>query len=358
MFKNKWLLIILSNAIIYSCQSPQASEQDKELKKLKYSEKIIEVSAKEINRTVFNCEVLSNGILTPVKKAKLVFNVNENITAVNAKNGEDVKQGQVLVQLNNFNQEIDLEKAKSQLLKSEIELKDILFAHSPNVSDTANINPRVLKTARSRSGYNDAVFSVREAEYNLSQTTLRAPFDGIISDLQVKENNYSGNYEFFAYVIDNKQMELDFGIMESELSMISLNAKIVIAPYAIPNKKFQGKITEINPVVDESGMIKVKAIIPNPDGVLLDGMNAEVIVKKEVSNQLVVPKEAVLLRQNRQMLFTLKNDSIAQWVYVKTGLENSSQFTITEGVSEGDIIIINNNFNLGHNVVVRAQILN
>ena len=86
MFKNKWLLIILSNAIIYSCQAPHASEQDTELKKLKYSKKIIEVSAKEINRTVFNNEVLSNGILTPVKKAKLVFNINKNRTSVNVKN--------------------------------------------------------------------------------------------------------------------------------------------------------------------------------------------------------------------------------------------------------------------------------
>lgn len=350
--------ISLISFFSYSCQAPQASEKDQELGKLKYSEKVIEVNAQEVQRAVFSREILANGVLSPCKKSKLVFKLNENIAEVYVKNGQVIQQDQVLVRLEDFNQKIDLEKAKNSLLKAEIELKDILFAHSPDLTDTSKINPKVMETARSRSGYTDALIALRQTEYNLAHTVIKAPFDGVISDIQVKENNNSGNYDFFACALDNRQMELEFGLMESELDMLSLGANVIVVPYAFTKKEFKGTISEINPAVDESGMIKVKAIIPNLEGVLLDGMNAEVIVRKEIPNQLVVPKEAVLLRQERQMLFTLKDDSIAQWVYIKTGLENSSQFTITEGINEGDIIIVNNNFNLGHEVVVRARILN
>jgi RND family efflux transporter MFP subunit len=351
------LYIFVAIVMFYSCQSPQASDKTGEMEKLSYQIKAIDVKAVIVERGAFYKEIVSNGKLCPVEKAKLVFKINENISMVNVNNGQKVRQGQLLVQLDSYYQKLSLEKANNQLQKSEIELKNILLAHNPDLADTANINSQVLKTARGRSGYNDALFSVREAEYNLSQTNINAPFDGIISDIQVKENNYSGNYEFFAYVLDSRQMEVEFGIMESELEMISLNAEVIISPYAFSNKKFSGKISEINPTIDQSGMIKVKAVILNNGGFLLDGMNAEVVIRKEVSGQFIVPKEAVLLRQKRQMLFVLKNDSIAQWVYVKTGLENTSQYTIIDGINEGDTIIISNNFNLGHEVIVNAQII-
>lgn len=359
VLKKILLIIIVSSSIVivFSCQSSQTSEEISEKGKLEYQKKAIEVKAQLVKSGTFNKEIMSNGILIPCQKAKLVFKVNENISKVFVKNGQEVKNNQVLLKLEEYNQKLNLEKAKNQLLKSEIELKDILFAHSPDLSDTSKINPKVLETARGRSGYKDALIAVQEAEYNLSQTVIKAPFLGVISDIQVKENNYSGNYKFFANIFDVRQMELEFGIMESELEMVSQNASVIIIPYAFPNKKFKGKISEINPSVDKSGMIKVKAIIPNPEGVLLDGMNVEVLVKKKIPGQLIVPKEAVLLRQNRQMLFTLKNDSIAQWVYVKTGFENTSEYTITEGVSKNDTIIISNNFNLGHEVIVKAQII-
>ncbi|HRW61984.1 MAG TPA: efflux RND transporter periplasmic adaptor subunit [Bacteroidales bacterium] len=355
-----FISLVLISAIFYSysCQSPQASENASEMGKLAYARKVIDVNAKVIKPASFYKEVLGNGVLNPVKKARLVFKVNENIQKVYVQNGQWVKQGEPLVQLEQFNQKVSLEKAKNNLLKAEIELKDILFAHSPDLSDTSKIPPKVLETARGRSGYNDALIAVKEAEYNLAQTTIYAPFDGLITDMQVKENNFSGNYGFFASLLDNRQMEVVFGVMETELAMLSKGAKVMVSPYAFPEKKIEGQVSEINPVVGENGMVQVKAVVPNADGVLLDGMNVEVLVRQAIHNQLVVPKEAVLLRQEKQMLFTLKNDSIAQWVYIKTGIENTSGFTVIDGLSAGDTVIISNNFNLGHDVVVNATLLN
>lgn len=352
------LYIILAVIFIISCSKNQPTSSDNNLEKLGYADKKTEVTAQVIARKTFFKEIVSNGKLVSYKKAKLVFKVNETISAVPVNNGQWVKQGNILVKLTDYNQQLILEKAKTQLLKSEIELKDLLLAHNQgNNNDLSVVNPQVLETARGRSGYNDAIIALKEAEFNLQHTIIKAPFDGLLSDIQVKENNYSGNYEYFAQLQDNRQMELEFGIMETELAMVSINALVIVKPLAFPNKMFNGKVTEINPTVNETGMINIKAIIPNPNGELLDGMHVEVVVRKEITNQLIIPKQAVLLRQQRQVVFTLKNDSIAQWVYVKTFYENSSYYSISEGLNSGDTVIVSNNFNLGHDVVVRAEIL-
>jgi len=351
------LICLFLPALAVSCQPPKKSDQYSGMEKTVYRHKIPEVKAIVVQPDVFYQQVVSNGVLSPVKKARLVFKNNENIRQINVKNGQWVQKGQVLARLDDFNQQLQLEKAKNNLLKAEIELKDILYAHNPETADTAEINPEVLKTARSRSGYNDARFALREAQYNLEHTVLKAPFDGVVADIQLKENNYSGKSDYFAVLMDTRQMEVHFGMLETELEMMAVGTAVEVTPYAFPGKKFTGSIYEINPSVDENGMIQVVAIVQNPEGVLLDGMNADVMVKNKIPGQLVVPKEAVLDRQGRQMVFTLKNDSIAQWIYVKTGLENLNQVTIADGLSSGDTVIVGNNFNLGHDVIVKAEII-
>ena len=68
--------------------------------------------------------------------------------------------------------------------------------------------------------------------------------------------------------------------------------------------------------------------------------------------QLVVPKSAVVLRQVRQVVFTLQGDQ-AIWNYVQTGLENADTYTILEGLKEGDEIIVTGNVNLAHEAKVK-----
>ncbi|MCG8409687.1 MAG: efflux RND transporter periplasmic adaptor subunit [Bacteroidales bacterium] len=351
------LISLFISGVFCSCSLDNKSEQNNDMEKLKHSEKKILVKAQVINPKTFTRQILSNGTVNAQRKAKLVFNVNENIEKILVKNGQRVQAEDVLLLLNNFKLKLSYNEAKNHLQKAQIDLRDILLAYNPNYSDTSDIPLQVLNTAKGRSGYNDAIIALQKAKYNLSQTKIKAPFGGIISDIQAKEQNNSKDYKFFAYLIDNSRMDIEFSVLESELDLISTNGMVIVKPYAFPQKQFEGKISEINPSVDEHGMIKVKASVYNPNYDLIDGMNVEVLVKKEVSEQLVVPKQTVLLRQNKKVVFTLKNDSVANWVYVKTTYENSENFAISEGLNKGDTVIVSNNFNLGHEVVVKAQII-
>ena len=89
-------------------------------------------------------------------------------------------------------------------------------------------------------------------------------------------------------------------------------------------------------------------------------MNVRVSVRRTLSEQLVIPKTAVVLRSGRQVVFTLKN-GMAVWNYVQTGLENADSCVVsnradegvTDGLVEGDSVIVSGNVNLANNTPVK-----
>jgi RND family efflux transporter MFP subunit len=136
-------------------------------------------------------------------------------------------------------------------------------------------------------------------------------------------------------------------ILENERSMVRVGETVLIAPFSNSEELSTGVVSEMNPMVDKNGMIEVKAVMNNPKQTFYEGMNVRVRVQRAVEQALIIPKSALLLRNNRKVVFVAKENS-AQWVYVQTGLENSESFTVTEGLQEGDSVIYEGNFNLAH----------
>lgn len=147
-------------------------------------------------------------------------------------------------------------------------------------------------------------------------------------------------------------MDVEFSVLESELPMIKQGDAVSVIPFSGGDSR-QGKVTEINPMVDENGMVKVWASVTGGDG-LIDGMNVRISVKRAVEKALVVPKSAVVLRSGRPVVFTLDGDK-AIWNYVTTVLENLDHYTITEGLSPGDSVIVTGNINLAHEAPVKVE---
>ena len=108
-------------------------------------------------------------------------------------------------------------------------------------------------------------------------------------------------------------------------------------------------------------MVKVKAGV-NGEGKLFSGMNVRVSVRRNLGEQLVIPKTAVVLRSGKQVVFTLK-EGRAMWNYVHTGLENATEYVVSDksrkgvedGLLEGDTVIVTGNLNLAHEAEVNVR---
>ena len=310
----------------------------------------IQVSSTIVKQETFYKELICNGKVKPLNSAKVLFELQENITEILVANGQLVTENQVLAKLDDSQIQLEYKKAINSLTKAEIELQDILIAHNSNINDTAKIDRLIIKNAKIRSGYNDAILNLSSIKQKLEKTIIRAPFNGVVSRLQAKKNNPSKSYDYLCYVTGNSEMEIVFSIMENELSYIKGCSKVTINSAAITNN-IQGTITSIDPFVDDNGMVKITAITKG-NNELLEGMNVKVNVLKSFPNKLVVPKEAVVKRDGKDVIFSIKSDSVIEWNYVKVEMENSNSFVINEGITINDTIAITNNQNLGHNVVI------
>jgi RND family efflux transporter MFP subunit len=335
-----------------SCSSKKKQEEQpgEKTTTTNVENKATEVKTKLLEYQDFNYELISNGTVAAMNKAELRFQTQEVILKIHVKNGDRVTKGQKLAELDKFKLKIAKSQAIESLEQAKLNLQDILIGQGYSINDTLNIPVEVMKVAKIRSNYEQSRNNHIMAEYNLNTATLYAPFDGVIANLTVKEFNLPGS-EVFCTIIDSRNPEVVFNVLESEMPVINLKYKVIVSPVFMPAYTVDGYISEINPMIDKNSMARVKAIISNKDNKLYEGMNVKVRVQLLLGKRFVVPKSAVVLRNNKKVVFTLRNDKAA-WVYVQTAQENSDSYVITEGLSEGDHIIYDGNINLADDAPV------
>ena len=211
-----------------------------------------------------------------------------------------------------------------------------------------------MKIAKIKSNYENSVIQHALAQHNLRNSVLYAPFDGVVANLFSKRYNVPEASTPFCTIIGNEVLEADFNVLESELGLINPGNRIQLLPFALRNYEGSGTVNEINPVVDEHGMVRIKARIQGVASQLYDGMNVRVRIQQFAGAQLVIPKTALVLRNNRKVVFTARNGQ-AIWNYVETGSENTTGLVITEGLQPGDSVIFDGNLNLAHETPIQVM---
>ena len=333
-----YVMLLLAAGIWSGCGEENKDASEKEGVETVLPSRVAEVSVMTLKKQAFEHELVSNGKVEAKRYAALQFRTaTEPVARVYVKNGDRVKKGQKIAELDLFSLQNKLTQAEYTLEQARLEMQDVLIGqgYAPDRMETVPESVRKL------------------AARELEQATLTAPFDGIVADLDGKEYNIPESGKPFCRILSTSDMEVAFTVLESELPLVKAGDRVEVMPYTVASGSLQGRIAEINPSVDENGMVKVKAQV-NGKGKLFDGMNARVSVKRSVPGQLVIPKTAVVLRSGKQVVFTLK-DGKAMWNYVQTGLENLSEYTVTgEGMEEGVTVITVGNVNLAHETPVKV----
>ena len=352
MMKDTWFYCFIC-LFFLSCSSKKDTTDEGNVSTV-LPDEISEVSVIRLELTDFYHELVANGVVSARNKADLRFQLSENIAAIYVKNGDRVTKGQKIAVLDRFKLQNALSQAKDNLERARLDLQDVLIGQGYSLSDSARIPADVMQLAKVKSNYDSSVNQYALAEYNLENSTLYAPFDGVVANLFSKVYNLPDGSQPFCTIIDNLHPETDFKVLESELPYLRIGDKIRVSPFSANDYSCEGRIAEINPSVDRNGMVMVKAYINNPQNRLYDGMNVKILLQRSLGPQLVIPKEALVLRTNRKVVFTLKNER-AQWAYVQTGLENSDSYVVTEGLNVGDSVIYEGNINLAHEAPVKLK---
>ena len=338
----------------------KGGEENKEEESIDIQEEaIVDVDTMSLRLQTFQKQLLCNGKLEAVQKAELVCpNQGTMLEKVLVVNGQHVAKGTVLAIADMHIKSQDLDKAKHDLERSKVELQDKLIGlgYDGNLS---NVPADVLKRMEITSGFYSAKFQLESAKKALADCKLIAPFSGRIANL---EAHAFQNGSKFCTLIDDSSFDVEFKILEAELSFVSKGQKVKISPFVNKDNEYEGVVEEINPTIDDKGLVKIKARMRNSSAKLIDGMNVRVIVESAVPKMYVVPKEAVVERDGYHVVFMYdKKTQRAVWTYVDIMYSNLNEYAITgcerkeTEIHEGDIVITSGNQNLADDTQVRAS---
>lgn len=353
---NRLLLLFLGAALVSSCESGGSNVSGSD--KLDYRPEINKVEIDTLKKKDFPLQLLSNGKLSSSTCSRLYFGTSGTIESINVSNGELVSKGELIASLDSREFEIALESASVALSRARLEYLDVLAGLGYSPSDTASAPADLLALAKVRSGYSAARLDFIKAERALEGTRLCAPFAGRVADIKLNVHEQSGS-EAFCTLMDDSSFKVSFTVLESEYSFLEKGQDVKVQPFTAGGSPIKGKISSINPKVDGNGLVAVEAVIPG-DPRLIDGMNVKVTVERTLSRQLVVPKSAVVVRDNLDVLFRY-NDGKAEWVYVNLLNANSESYVVEANsdrgaeLSEGDLVIVSGNLNLADGSAVELN---
>ena len=354
------ILIAAAIAFLPACKNGGKTAELTDESKLRNAPEVNEVEVVPLKRETFQMQLLANGKLSAAQKSALYFAESGQIMAVNVSNGGSVSQGAVIARLDSWDQESRVEAARIEVERTRLEYLSFLAGQGYSVADSASVPQDVRDLAAIRSGYASARNSLDQAKRALDGTILRAPFSGKVADIKLKQWDRT-TAEPFCTLIADRTFDVEFSARESEYPFLQKGQPVQVSLFGDDDHPVRGTIKSINPAVDRNGQIRVTASVPG-NARMLDGMNVKVKVDRALPDQLVVPKKAVVIRDNLEVLFRYNNGK-SDWVYVHTLNANSESFTIQANAErgaelhEGDLIIVSGNLNLaeGSKVVIKGE---
>jgi len=189
-------------------------------------------------------------------------------------------------------------------------------------------------------GVAQAEAQVALAQANLDQTTVVAPFDGVISTRALSAGAFASPQSPILTLASN-QVEIHVTVEEARVAQIQPGQSVQLTVPAYPDATFPAKVVTIAPSGDtRAHTFDVKIVPDNQDQRLLPGMFAQVqVVAAQKPDALLIPKEAVVNQSGNTIVF-VNNNGTASQRQVTTGMSNDAQIEITSGLAPGEPVVV------------------
>jgi membrane fusion protein (multidrug efflux system) len=265
--------------------------------------------------------------------------VSGRITQLNFRDGDRVRKGQLLVQL-------DDQLPLAQVQQAQAELSIAQANHKRNQELVAQnfISQRSVDES-------SANLQVAQAKLSLAQATaarlrIVAPFDGMAGIRTVNVGDYLKDGADIVNIEDIAAIFVDFRLPERFQTKVQRGQRAVVDIDALPGRKFTAVVQAIDPLVDANGRsVGIRGCIDNRALQLRPGMFARVTaVFGEREDARVIPEEAIVPQGGRQTVIKLVDGpdgdtKIAQRVEVKVGIRRPGRVEITQGLQPGDMVV-------------------
>jgi len=313
---------------------------------------ILNVTGYIIRPEKFSELVNSSGTLRPDEEVDMSFETSGKIVSIKFTEGTRVKKGDLLAKINDRPLQAQLEKLLAQ----------------KKLTEAKEFRERSLleRDAISQESYDQIVTELQtiEADINLieariSETELRAPFDGIIGLRYLSEGSYATPSTKIAKLIKISPLKIEFSIPEKYAAEIRSGYPVTFRVVGI-NNDFKASVYAVDPKIDiETRTIVLRALYPNVNEELKSGAFASItLLLSQIENAVSIPTEALIPEMEGEKVFVYRSGK-ASTSKVQTGLRTESRIQITDGLQFGDTLLTTGILQLRQNLpVVLDTILN
>ncbi|MGV2873451.1 efflux RND transporter periplasmic adaptor subunit [Colwellia sp. E150_009] len=338
------LLTIILTSFLLSC-SEQPVTTETPIRPIAWT-KVTESSLQQL-RTL-------SGIVAPVEAASLSFEVNGKVQSVEVKLGDTVQKGDVLAQLNHRSFELSSKSAQAQLDKAKsdwVEAKNS-FTRFKQLIKQGLVSQSGFDNAKanfesSKSAVNVAQAQLDIAKKNLQDSTLIAPYNGIITKRLIEPSQQIAAGQA-AFEIEGKHgLEVNVMVPETLIRELQQNAIISIRFPVLPQLNLFGRITEIGTRAETANAFPVTAALQEENPLLRAGMTAEVDFTFEGVGQtgfqgtvIKVPFSAIRAGINQKSHVFVYNPTtqVVEQRQVQTENVLNNIVFISSGLTNGEII--------------------
>jgi membrane fusion protein, multidrug efflux system len=294
-----------------------------------------------------------------LKEVELRADVVGYITQIHVADGQRVRQGQVMYEIDRSRYQAQLDQARSQLeiakanqSRSERDIARYERLREGNAIAGKIYDDALTEMVSRQQEFLSAQAAVSNAETDLGYATIRAPFEGTVGFSSVRLGALVTPGQTLLNVISaDDPMGLDFFADEKslpEFMNLTGDTKALLADSTfsllLPNQQrypYLGTIETIDRAIDRgTGTIQIRLKFPNPDFSLKPGLNATLLYKRTLPNpQITVPQKALVERLGEVYVYIADNGTAKQ-ITVETGSRTKDRIVIHKGLQPGQKVIL------------------
>jgi multidrug efflux system membrane fusion protein len=277
------------------------------------------------------------------------------VDKVNFDSGQQVKAGDVLVQLDDSTQRADLATYQAQARLASANLARTKELASKQYSSKQSVDQLQSELDQAKAG-------IAKSQAVIDHMVVKAPFDGTLGIRVVNLGQYLAPGTAIVTLTDLETLFVDFTLPEQNRSELSVEQPVEFRVDAFPDRVFRGEIFAIDPQVDPNmRAVKVRASLSNTDHMLQPGMYARLrVILPSQPGVVTIPEPAVDYTVYGESVFKVKEAkdqegkvtySVEQ-AFVTLGSRHEGKVAVLKGVEAGDMVVVGGQLKLHNGAAV------
>lgn len=343
-FISIFITIIVVGLLVFRLMSNKEKNQ-KEVEIVSQKRGDVAVRISPVTEDFIENQFVANGIFAPEQDLNVSSETGGQVIQILVKEGDFVKEGQVLARIKADKHNAGLQQAKALLENAEQEVKRFEQAYK-----TGGVTRQQLEKIQLQ--YKNAKANFSMASLNVTDTSVKSKISGIINLKNIEEGSFVGAGSVLFNIVNINNLKLKIAVDEAQVSLLKKGQKVQIKPSVSANL-IEGEINFIAPKSNGALKFPVEILVKNPTHQLKAGMyaTAQFSLKSE-EKTLLVPRSAFVGSVSQNRIFKVSNQK-AELISVQSGRNFGDKVEILSGLSASDKVIISGQINLDNGTPIK-----